>query len=465
MATETLSHAAAWEQILNNIMSSGVFTDQIKSYLDNATVVQIDDESLVLGFPNMLTKNFVDSSGILSFIQASILSETGNSVTIETQVSESAPDESEKPSEFARFQVESKPTLSTKDEDSSNDSDYFRKFTFDSFVVGESNRLARGAALAVAENPAKSYNPLFIYGKSGLGKTHLLIAIYNYVQENHPSIRALYLTARDLVDDIVNMSRQKNWELFSTKYTSADMLLIDDIQYLEGKEESIERVFQLLNTFITITNKQIVLSADRSPRDLNMDERMTSRFLQGLPVDIQPPTFETKVAVLKNCRANYLMNSAISDDVLEYIASISNSNIREIEGALTKVDSYLFLTGKADASVELAKEILRDYFPEKNSRKVSIKAIQSIVEKTYNISHEDMVGSRRSRNIVWPRQIAMYLSRNLTEESYPTIGSKFGGRDHTTIMHGVETVERKMKNDHTVYDEIERLSVLIKEKA
>lgn len=459
MGIDAKTHTGAWEHTLSSITDSEAFADPIKAYLKNAKVVDDRESTLVLGFPNNLTKDFVDSSGILSFIQASIYNITGDSITIETQVSPE-----EKTAIPIKPQPESTPVLPA-DNRPSDQNDYIRKYTFDSFVVGESNQLARGASLAVAEHPAKTYNPLFIYGKSGLGKTHLLIAIYNYVQENHPGLNTLYFTARDLVDDIVNMSRQKNWELFSTKYTSADMLLIDDIQYLEGKEESIERVFQLLNTFITISNKQIVLSADRSPRDLKMDERMTSRFLQGLPVDIQPPTFETKVAVLRNYRAHYLLNSTISDDVLDYIASISNSNIREIEGALHKVDSYLFLKGSPDASVELVKEILRDYFPEKNSRKINIRLIQSVIEKAYNITHEEMIGGKRSRNIVWPRQIAMYLARTLTEESYPTIGKKFGGRDHTTIMHGVETVERKMKEDRTCYDEIERLSVLVKEKA
>lgn len=443
-----------WNQILDSIMSSEVFTDQIKSYLKNAKIKQNDEDSLILIFPNSLTKEFVDSSGILNFIRGSLLDLTGRNVHITTDVDTS----SEKPPVIA-------PEPFPIPEEDSDHNDFYRKYTFDSFVIGDSNQLARGAALSVAENPAKTYNPLFIYGKSGLGKTHLLIAIFNYIHDNFPLMKVLYFTARDLVDDIVNMSRQKNWDMFNTKYMSSNILLIDDIQYLEGKEESIERVFQLLNAFITINNKQIVLSADRSPRDLNMDERMTSRFMQGLPVDIQPPTFETKVAVLKNYRAHYLINNTINDDVIEYIATISNSNIREIEGALNKIDSYIFLQGIDDASVELARDILRDYFPEKNSKKISIQIIQREVEKNYNISHEEMVGSKRSRSIVWPRQIAMFLSRNLTEESYPTIGSKFGGRDHTTIMHGVETVERKMKEDRSCYDEVERLSTIIKEKA
>lgn len=452
METNTTLNMAAWNQVIDSIMTSEVFTNQIKSYLKNAEVVDIKDNSMVLSFPNSLTKDFFDSSGILPFIKASVFDVTGQNISVNTIINHKAD------SPIPQMQPVVK-----KQEQETKKREFYQKYTFDSFVVGDSNQMARGAALAVAENPAKTYNPLFIYGKPGLGKTHLLIAICNYIQDNFPNMRVMYFTARDLVDDIVNMSRQKDWSLFNTKYLNSNVILIDDIQYLEGKEESIERVFQLLNTFI-IDNKQIVLSADRSPRDLNMDERMTSRFLQGLPVDIQPPTFETKVAVLKNYRANYLINNTINDDVVEYIATISNSNIREIEGALNKIDSYIFLQGIGDASVDLAKDILRDYFPEKNSKKVNIQFIQKEVEKAYNISHEEMIGSKRSRSIVWPRQIAMFLSRNLTEESYPTIGSKFGGRDHTTIMHGVETVEKKMKEDRSCYDEVERLSRTVKEK-
>ena len=462
MSNGLTSHTTTWNRIRESIMGSEVFTSQIKSYLKNAQVKQAGEDSLVLLLPNSLTKEFIDKSGILAFIHASFLDETGLDIAISTEVTslEDFPVASPSPTPEPRMT----PNIIKGDQRSDTD-DSFSKYTFESFVVGASNQMARSAALAVAENPSKTYNPLFIYGKSGLGKTHLLIAIYNYIHDNYPAMKVLYFTARDLVDDIVDMSRQKNWEKFNQKYMNSNMLLIDDIQYLEGKEESIERVFQLLNAFITVNSKQIVLSADRSPRNLNMDERMTSRFMQGLPVDIQPPTFETKVAVLKNCRANYLINNTINDDVLEYIASISTSNIREIEGALNKIDGYLFLQGVEDCTVDLAREILRDYFPEKNSKKISISLIQHEVEKHYDITHDEMIGSRRSRNIVWPRQIAMFLARSLTEESYPAIGAKFGGRDHTTIMHGVDTVERKMKEERSCYDEVDKLSTLIKEKA
>ena len=447
------SYLLVWNNVLDSFKASEIWSDQIKTYLNNSTVEHLDSNSLVLSFPNALTKEFIDSSGIINHIKLAFRDNVGYDITIITIVS--SKQTMVNPS-FSEIPVSSQRSFPTDN--------YTLKYTFESFAVGESNQFAYGAALSVAELPAGQLNPLFIYGRSGLGKTHLLCAIRNYLALVQPKKKVLYFPTKELYDDITKMSLSKNWEVFDRKYTNADLLLIDDIQYLEGKKESIERVFQLLNEF-TFNKKQIVLSADRSPHEIDMDERMISRFKAGLVADIQPPTFEIKLAILKKYRDTYAVNSSISDEVLTYIAEISNSNIREIEGALIKIDSYISLLHDSNMSVAKARDVLTDFFPEKNSKKISVQIIQKEVEKFFSVSHEEIIGSKRDRRISYARQMAMYLSKGLTEESYPSIGKKFGGRDHTTILHGVNQVEQKMKESREVYDQVEKLSLIIREKA
>ena len=340
----------------------------------------------------------------------------------------------------------------------------FERFTFDTFVVGPSNKFARGVALAVAEQPGMAYNPVFIYGNSGLGKTHLLAAIANYVITNFPRMAVVYASANDFTNDFVQSVQTNNWIAFNKKYHQADILLIDDVQYLEGRNETIDQLFNIFNEMVN-QHKQIVLSADRAPKDIDMDDRMRSRFLTGTTPDINPPDYETRLAILRNYLPRALPQNfmgTIPDDVLEYIAKVSTSNVREIEGAINQLVTHMSVLHKSDISVDEAKEILQDFFLETDKKQVSIASIQAEVGRYFGVSHEDMVSAKRSRDIAQARHVAIYLSRWLTEESLESIGKKFGGRDHTTIMHSVNKIDKDQKDNRTLYDQIEQLTARIK---
>lgn len=346
--------------------------------------------------------------------------------------------------------------------------------TFDTFITGDSNAMAVASAKKVAQEPGHWVNPFFLYSKSGLGKTHLLMAIQNYTQQYYPDKKTLYVTSeqfvRDYVKEIGESKKKQTGQPIMTNYRSVDVLLVDDIQFLENKSESQEYFFATFNHLYQ-RGTQIVLAADRSPKELKMDERMTSRFLSGLCQDIQIPSFELKLAILQNnykrvCETETWYQANLSDELLRYIAEISSSNIREIEGFLNRVmvlannkNKQGYLLTKADIS-----QIASEQF-DIQRKIIEISTIQREVERRYGISHDDMVGSKRTKNINFPRQIAMYLCRELTDEVFASIGKKFGGRDHTTIMNGVGNIEKKMKEDRTFYDDIESLKNVIRERS
>ena len=453
-----------WEQVLGQLTASEKLGPRTMSYLKDADCT-LEGSSVMLAFKNNMSKENVDQSGAREMIREIMKNITGQESFVGTVV---IPDE--KP--FAP-KPEITPISTTEHVDgradaspAPDDEGFNKKYVFDSFVVGESNRLAYGAAMSVAERPGEKFNPLFIYGKSGLGKTHLLCAIQNYLAASRPELKVLYFAAKDLVSDISERAIRKDWQ--ELKYHTYDVLLIDDIQFLEGKKESTELVFQLLNDFITL-KKQIVLSADRSPRELNMDERMTSRFLSGLSTDIQPPTFETKMGILRSYRDNYLDNKDIPFEVLEYIAQISSSNIREIEGALNKIDHYISLFGSSSNPVhmnaELAADILTGYFPESNAHKPSVKVVLREVGRYYHVSQDELTGPKREQRIAQPRHVAMYLCRLLTDVSFVNLGKEFGNRDHSSVMYAVEKIEKSMARDRSIYDDIQALKREIEGRA
>ena len=341
----------------------------------------------------------------------------------------------------------------------SGDEALFSKCTFDTFVVGKSNEFARGAALAVAELPGTAYNPLFIYGNSGLGKTHLLVAIANYAMQNFPRMATRYVSANKFLNDYVEATQRNQWGTFNSKYHQVDILLVDDVQYLEGKDETINQLFNIFNE-MTNRNKQIVLSADRAPKDIDMDDRMRSRFISGLLADIKPPDYETRLAILKNYLSRVNQHTSfygnIPDEVLFYLADVATSNIREMEGSITRLVSNMTLLRKDSISVEEAQELLQDFFPTIKDKQIDIALIQSEVERFFNITHDDMISSKRSKGITNPRHIAIYLSRYMTEESLEAIGKKFGGRDHTTVMHSVNKKERDQKDNRQLFAQLEQ---------
>jgi len=336
------------------------------------------------------------------------------------------------------------------------------KYTFDSFVIGSSNRFAHAAALAVAEAPAQAYNPLFIYGGTGLGKTHLLHAVAQYVSEHSSSLSVRYVTSEAFVNDFINSLRDKSRiEGFKQRYRTYDLLLIDDVQFFEGKERFQEEFFHTFNTLYE-AGSQVVLSSDRPPRDIaTLEERLRSRFEWGLITDIQPPDLETRIAILR--RKVRVDGINIQDEqVMTFIAGRVSSNIRELEGALTRVVAFSSLTGRP-MTVELAQDVLRDVFPQGEAAQVSIKRIQDLVADRFNLSLDELCGDRRSQNIVYPRQVAMYLSRELTDSSLPKIGREFGGRDHTTVIHATVKIARLIREDRSVYNLVQELTARVKQ--
>lgn len=334
-----------------------------------------------------------------------------------------------------------------------------RKYNFDNFVIGPSNRFAHAAALATAEIPGTQYNPLFIYGGVGLGKTHLLQAIGNYVVDNHPGLKVRYLTLETFTNDFINSLRDDTIEGFKNRYRTVDVLLIDDIQFLHKKEQTQEEFFHTFNALFD-AQKQIVITSDRHPKALaGVEDRLVSRFEWGLITDIQPPDLETRVAILrKKIRADEI--PLADDEVLMLIASRVPNNIRELEGCLTRVVAYSSFT-KRPIDVDLAREVLKD-IPEVPAHTITIDDILSAVAQVTGVSPIEMTGDKRSRSVVESRHLAMYLARELTDASLPKIGERFGGRDHTTVLHAVEKISNLMQHDRGLYNRVQRLIATLK---
>ena len=333
------------------------------------------------------------------------------------------------------------------------------KYTFDSFVIGNSNRFAHAASLAVAESPAKAYNPLFIYGGVGLGKTHLMHAIGHYILQNNPNSKVVYVSSEKFTNELINSIKDDKNEEFRQKYRNVDILLIDDIQFIGGKERTQEEFFHTFNA-LHDANKQIILSSDRPPKEIpTLEDRLRSRFEWGLIADIQIPDFETRMAILK--KKAEVENLNVPNEVMVYIATKIKSNIRELEGALIRIVAYSSLTNR-QITVELATEALKDIISKKQGKNITISIIQDIVSSYFDLRVEELKSQRRTRNVSNPRQIAMYLSRKLTDMSLPKIGEEFGGRDHSTVIHAYEKISDNLKTDeslqHTVADIIKKLT-------
>ncbi len=329
------------------------------------------------------------------------------------------------------------------------------KYTFDSFVIGNSNRFAHAASLAVAEAPAKAYNPLFIYGGVGLGKTHLMHAIGHYILQNNPNAKVVYVSSEKFTNELINSIKDDKNEEFRNKYRNVDILLIDDVQFIAGKERTQEEFFHTFNA-LHDANKQIILSSDRPPKEIpTLEDRLRSRFEWGLIADIQIPDFETRMAILKKKAEVEKLN--VANEVMIYIATKIKSNIRELEGALIRIVAYSSLTNR-EITVDLASEALKDIISKKQGKNITINLIQDIVSSYFNLRIEDLKSQRRTRNIAYPRQIAMYLSRKLTDMSLPKIGEEFGGRDHTTVIHAYEKISDNLNNDENLQHTIETLT-------
>ncbi|BAF58182.1 ATPase [Pelotomaculum thermopropionicum SI] len=335
------------------------------------------------------------------------------------------------------------------------------KYTFDTFVVGNSNRFAHAACLAVAESPAKAYNPLFIYGGVGLGKTHLMHAIGQHILEHSNKMKVSYVTSEKFTNELINAIKDDKTVEFRNKYRGMDILLVDDIQFLAGKERTQEEFFHTFNTLYE-ANKQIIISSDRPPKEIpTLEDRLRSRFEWGLITDIQPPDLETRIAILR--KKSQQENLFVPDDTIFYIANRIQSNIRELEGALIRVIAYASLNGK-EISPELAAEVLKDILPPEKPRQITVELIQEVVAGYYNIRVEDFKSKNRSRAVAFPRQVAMYLARELTDLSLPKIGEYFGGRDHTTVIHAYEKINNELNIDMSLQESIKQLISKIENK-
>lgn len=336
------------------------------------------------------------------------------------------------------------------------------KYTFESFVSGSSNKFAKASALAVAEQPGSMYNPLFIYGKSGLGKTHLMHAIGNYIKENSRK-KVLYVTADTFVNDFLKIYRKDNdsnfdnIDSFKEKYRNVDVLMIDDIQYLEIAHKTQQEFFNTFNDLYT-NNKQIIIASDRSPDDLKkLEERLRTRFVWGLIVNILPPDYQLRIDIIDRKIDGNNLNTFFPQDVKEYIANNCTTDIRKLEGAITRTIAYAAIMNGSDITLELAMDALKDYFGGSVISKNKIEQVQQIIANNYNISIEDLRGKRKSNDITIPRQIAMYICRIYLKESLPKIGSEFGGKDHTTVMHAVNKIKKEVETNDELNIEINKV--------
>ncbi len=400
---------------------------------------------LTIRVPNDFTRNWI-AEHFLSLLETSARDVLGERVQVHVEVRR----EGERPEE-AQLELREPRRIEGLNP----------KYTFDTFVIGSSNRFAHAATLAVAEDPGRAYNPLFIYGGTGLGKTHLQQAIAAYVAQHSGRHSVRYVTSETLTNDFINSIREKRVEAFKQRYRSYDVLLVDDIQFLEHKERIQEEFFHTFNTLYE-AGSQIVLSSDRPPRDIaTLEERLRSRFEWGLIVDIQPPDLETRIAILrKKVGADGI--HVPDSQVLTFIAGRVATNIRELEGALTRVVAFSSLTSRP-MSVELAQEVLKDVFPQGESPEISIERIQEVVSDRFGISLQELLGQRRSRSVVYPRHVAMYLCRELTDSSLPKIGRHFGGRDHTTVINATSNITKLIREDRGVYNLVQELTARIKQ--
>ncbi|ASW41958.1 chromosomal replication initiator protein DnaA [Clostridium isatidis] len=445
-----------WEKTLNIIkgeMSEVSFNTWIKS----CNPISISSDTIKISVPNSFTQDILEKRYkdlVINSIEAACSKSYKIEFILESDIIEA--EEKEKEKEEVKGKGNTKSSVTVNDEMSST---LNPKYTFNSFVVGNSNRFAHAASLAVAEAPAKAYNPLFIYGGVGLGKTHLMHAIGHYILQSNPNAKVVYVSSEKFTNELINAIKDDRNVEFRNKYRNVDILLIDDIQFIAGKERTQEEFFHTFNE-LHDANKQIILSSDRPPKEIpTLEDRLRSRFEWGLIADIQPPDFETRMAILKK-KAD-VEKLSVANEVMVYIATKIKSNIRELEGALIRIVAYSSLTNRP-ITVDLATEALKDIISSKQNQSVTIDLIQDVVSTYFNLRVEDLKSQRRTRNIAHPRQIAMYLCRKLTDMSLPKIGEEFGGRDHSTVIHAYEKISDNLTKDeslqHTINDLTKKLT-------
>ncbi len=442
-----------WDKALQE-MEAKVSKPSFDTWLKATKAEIIQDDTITITAPNEFARDWLENRYI-KFIGETLQDITGAELKVKIVIPQNIEEEQEQMVEKAAKAEQE--VIYTNDPIPKNMLN--PKYTFNTFVIGAGNRFAHAASLAVAEAPAKAYNPLFIYGGVGLGKTHLMHAIGHYVIEHNPNAKVVYLSSEKFTNEFINSIRDNRAVNFRNKYRNVDVLLIDDIQFLAGKEQTQEEFFHTFNA-LHDDSKQIVISSDRPPKEIpTLEDRLRSRFEWGLITDITPPDLETRIAILrKKAKAE---NLDIPNEVMLYIANQIDTNIRELEGALIRVVAYSSLINQ-DMNADLAAIALKDIIPNSKPKVITIIDIQKVVGDYFNVKLDDFKAKKRTKSVAFPRQIAMYLSRELTEFSLPKIGNEFGGRDHTTVIHAHEKISKLLSSDIEFQKQIEEIKEQLK---
>ncbi|MDO5033818.1 MAG: chromosomal replication initiator protein DnaA [Actinomycetaceae bacterium] len=476
--------SAAWNTVIAELLESDDIGPSVKAFMSTTRPLGDVEGTILVAVPNEFTKNFIEKNAydtICTELSRYVGEDVRIAITVDPALNQEPEDDEEEDASVIDLSRPSKRPVAEDPQDQGVDNPHAMtsrgtspgavdlsgsrlnpKYTFDTFVTGSSNRFANAAATAVGEMPAKAYNPLFIYGESGLGKTHLLHAIGNYALSLYPHLKVKYVSSEEFTNDFINSIRDDRAEQFQRRYRQVDILLIDDIQFIQGKEQTVEEFFHTFNTLHN-ANKQVVITSDVPPKKLEgLGDRMRSRFEMGLLTDIQPPDLETRIAILR--KKAIAENLSVNDDVLEFIASRISSNIRELEGSLLRVTAYAQITNQ-EISRSLAEVVLRDVLSDPDDTEITIAMIMGQVSDYFQVSIDQMSSADRSRQIVEARQIAMYLCRELTELSLPKIGQAFGGRDHTTVMHANKKISQQMTMKREIYNHVTELISRIRAQA
>ena len=467
MTDDTEPVSALWDSVKGHLVSDERITPQLIGFINLVEPRGVMAGTLYLEVPNELTRGMLEQRIRLPLLSA-ITTVAGEEVSsfaivvnpdMQAETLEAAPDPLEQPTTSGYIEQPAPPTPI----DSANrrgDSRLNDKYSFDNFVIGGSNRFAHAAAVAVAEAPAKAYNPLFIYGESGLGKTHLLHAIGHYAENLYPGIRVRYVSSEEFTNDFINSIANNRASLFQSRYREIDILLIDDIQFLQGKDSTQEAFFHTFNT-LHDHNKQVVITSDLPPKHLTgFEDRMRSRFEWGLITDVQAPDLETRIAILRKKAQNDRLQ--VRDDVLEYMASKVSSNIRELEGTLIRVTAFANLN-RTPVDLQLVQTVLKDLITLDEDNVIAPVDIINHTAAYFKLTVDDLYGSSRSQAVATARQIAMYLCRELTNLSLPKIGQLFGNRDHTTVMYANKKISELMKERRSIYNQVTELTSRIKQ--
>ncbi|AXF56501.1 chromosomal replication initiator protein DnaA [Salicibibacter kimchii] len=449
--------AELWAKTLNSIKNK-VSKPSYETWLKSTEPIKLENDTFLVAAPNEFAKDWLEDR--YAEILANTLQDiTGNLYTVKFVLHTDEYNEdnqaTETPDQTAKKEETTQSPRRPNDHENMPRNMLNGKYTFNTFVIGSGNRFAHAASLAVSEAPARAYNPLFIYGGVGLGKTHLMHAIGHYVMEHSPESRVVYLSSEKFTNEFINAIRDNRGEDFRNKYRNVDILLIDDIQFLAGKEQTQEEFFHTFNT-LHEDAKQIVISSDRPPKEIpTLEDRLRSRFEWGLITDITPPDLETRIAILrKKAKAEML---DIPNEVMLYIANQIDTNIRELEGALIRVVAYSSLINE-DMNADLAAEALKDIIPSSKPKVIGIEDIQAHVAAYYQVKLEEITAKKRTKAIAHARQVAMYLSREMTESSLPKIGEKFGGRDHTTVIHAHDKISKLLATDQQLQHQLDEIT-------